>query len=1158
MLGGSALTMVLAAPITGYAQSPTVAPNYNPSSSVENIGKAGMFSKLYTLNSANPALTLGGPLIALTGAAASSDPGITPVTAASGRTTITLNGGTITGGTGMAAGPGGSAIKLTSGELRLDMSNGGTLTAGAGAGNAVGAHAVAVSGGELIIVGASTGTASLVGAGASGTGAISGAGIDASGAVILESGNISLAAVGASDTGGALNLNSGSSLTIHAGAKLIVNTDAAHQEGIAFSSSGRISSGSVKIAGGTYRLYDFNNQGTIERTTSEASAIIVDGALTAEAALRVGEITTGSTAAGAAGLVALRSTAAHGAGSAIVFSGVNAIGSSALVDAAYVGGLTVILDKATVTANTLVTNYKPPLTSGMAPVAAGNLSLKIHDSSVTVSDVNGLIAGSTNLSEGLNASISGNSTIATGTAATKIFGSAMATKVNITPGVGNVVTINAASLATASNLVGGSTDSTLQFGVGTTNIITGAASNVLKLVPDGATTAGVVSIAGAVSLTGAGTAELTGVMGSIALQVAEGGRLDAASVLNVAAGDVNVADGGKVKVTGGGTLTENLVAAGNFVITDAPYTVTGTTAVENKGCVVAGAAGSTFTGDVTVKEGGFFKVNDGTTFGTTGTVADGGNLQLNGKLTTAGVLTLESGANLIIGRDDSGNLGTLDDPMSNKDVVEDGVNYLIAAPVTEMTAAGGAMRGSDGELTFNNEANDVGSKALAEKIAAQYSSSSGDGVGIYNLTVDGKMLQYRLATQPQLDLADGEREFLQELLAGPLNSISPDSALLNASEQERYAPRIAELLASTKRDTAGLRTIRDTIRETRPNAASNAAITVASTGERLFDMVSSRMTGARSDDLGITLVRAKTKRRGLAGAATVVRGGISSPSTWGEVFYSSAEAKEEARSAGYSAQTYGIAVGADIPILRRARVGASYGLGFTDSDGSGSADTQVETTSHSLSVYGHIDLYGLGHPGPFAAAVVGYGLNDTTGERALPTAQAKAKGSFASTSLQARIETGYRFVVAKRYAFDAYVGFRYADVQGDSYTETGAGALNLRIDSSKYSSAESVMGFRLAADIKANGVVVRPHIHGAWLHDFSGKPTEVSARFASSGANAPNFTVEGRERGEEGFSGGFGLSFHMGHRITVSIGGEATLRKNTTEIGGSGVFRYSF
>ena len=95
-------------------------------------------------------------------------------------------------------------------------------------------------------------------------------------------------------------------------------------------------------------------------------------------------------------------------------------------------------------------------------------------------------------------------------------------------------------------------------------------------------------------------------------------------------------------------------------------------------------------------------------------------------------------------------------------------------------------------------------------------------------------------------------------------------------------------------------------------------------------------------------------------------------------------------------------------------------------------------------------------------------------------------------------------------------------IRVDSYTESGAGALNLNVNRQDYNFAQSSLGVKVERVIQSSGSRYSPEAHVRWQHDFGSTAMQQDATFAGGGAS---FTTQGVRQGRELFNVGAGITF---------------------------------
>ncbi|MBI3516891.1 MAG: autotransporter outer membrane beta-barrel domain-containing protein, partial [Proteobacteria bacterium] len=217
--------------------------------------------------------------------------------------------------------------------------------------------------------------------------------------------------------------------------------------------------------------------------------------------------------------------------------------------------------------------------------------------------------------------------------------------------------------------------------------------------------------------------------------------------------------------------------------------------------------------------------------------------------------------------------------------------------------------------------------------------------------------------------------------------------------------------------------------------------------------------------------------------------------------------------------TGGTAFGADYRLDPALLVGA-----FTSYGGSG-------TAARGLSGSGQVDSYAVGVYGSWSLGrayvdgTVGYAYNDSSLRRtvAFPGfAATSARGSTNADQFLASLETGRRYDVAP-VAITPFVGLQASALDQASFTETGAGALNLAVGRQSVSSVRSQLGARVSRDLDlGEGMVVNAGLKLGWAHELSDTGATTTASFA--GTAGTGFAVQGAQRGRDSALVGAGIA----------------------------------
>lgn len=112
-------------------------------------------------------------------------------------------------------------------------------------------------------------------------------------------------------------------------------------------------------------------------------------------------------------------------------------------------------------------------------------------------------------------------------------------------------------------------------------------------------------------------------------------------------------------------------------------------------------------------------------------------------------------------------------------------------------------------------------------------------------------------------------------------------------------------------------------------------------------------------------------------------------------------------------------------------------------------------------------------------------------------------------------------------------GLEYNHLKQDNYTETGAGAASLNVQSESKDRVRSMLGAKLAVQKDlGNGFVMVPSIHAAWRHDFNRSGLDITGTLTGGGAA---FSTPGQKLAQDSFNAGAGLSFNKSKNFTFSV-----------------------
>jgi outer membrane autotransporter protein len=682
----------------------------------------------------------------------------------------------------------------------------------------------------------------------------------------------------------------------------------------------------------------------------------------------------------------------------------------------------------------------------------------------------------------------------------------------------NVGTIDINHTTTLASNIGATKDLALVDIAGVTVTVSGHVSaNVLNFSADGtANFADAKILTGKVTATTDGHGTLTNATGTSGLTLVSGDigtttkRLKALtltsanSVTQVLGGNVHV---DAIGLTGGGTGTKWSVGgdiSGNTMVLTTEGVVemaagknitTVVTASANDKAGISCLGDCTITGTVGAIDGDALRV---LTTNTTGTVTMEGNLattlttvQAGGTLAITTARTFETSfANA--GTLDLGATLTMDASAVASDISNATSAILKLAPNDQYTggevlvAAGDAINAgavgtitpdasfTSGTLTIIDDNGGGGTAAATNKWNVTASS-----LADYTLSVASSdlILTATAKTSAAIGAALGVSDDAGEAV-GTAAAMFANVAAANASQRTTFntimaaggAPA-AELAEQVQGSPDGL------------SATSGAA--VASAGATVVSVGSSRMAALRTGQAFAS----------ASGSGFSAGSGSTSNNMWMKPFASFGKQTERKGVAGYDADTYGIAIGGDTRLNAHSIVGLSFSYADTDVDGRGAGRSKSDIGSYQLTAYGDYTAKDY-----YIEALVGYAYNDIDTSRIITATSETAKGDAESNQFMLSVTGGMPMKAGHNSYFTPSVGLNLTHVDNKSYTETGAGALNLAIKPEDITIAKVVLGGRYHATVKSADGIFTPELRARLLYDMAGDDGSSSNTFTGGGA----------------------------------------------------------
>lgn len=220
---------------------------------------------------------------------------------------------------------------------------------------------------------------------------------------------------------------------------------------------------------------------------------------------------------------------------------------------------------------------------------------------------------------------------------------------------------------------------------------------------------------------------------------------------------------------------------------------------------------------------------------------------------------------------------------------------------------------------------------------------------------------------------------------------------------------------------------------------------------------------------------------------------------------------------GYSTKAVGAMIGYDVPLSETARVGLGAGYVRSNIDDKHS-DNRTNIDSYHLTAY-----FNYAPDAFFVQGAVTAGIDKYDGTRNIifPGIARQARSDATGHQYSATINAGKHFGLNET-TITPLVGLKATRLYVEGYQESGAGDINLRVDSQTYDFLQSSVGLKAERVIQTAKGNFSPEVHAKWLHDFNSTTMEQNVLFTGGGAK---FSDHGIVHDRDTYNVGAGVTF---------------------------------
>ncbi len=551
----------------------------------------------------------------------------------------------------------------------------------------------------------------------------------------------------------------------------------------------------------------------------------------------------------------------------------------------------------------------------------------------------------------------------------------------------------------------------------------------------------------------------------------------------------------------------------------------------------ASIAGETIQASAIVLQGGGDISFDGTSEQTVSGEIDGaGVLSVSNSETVTFENALGSSSRLGTINVSSGNAARFNSTVATTDInvggelhVEDTVDASGTLTLSNTTITLGSNFNSGDTIFSMNDLVTVGTTSisiedsLADGTYILIDSTTDSSSEINDLSVDdGFFSSLALVTNGNdIDLVVSTRS--ESDIAADLNiSTTQATSLINANQalSSGNDALLADLVASINAGGATARNAAKSI-AAQPEILSASAQVNSRLSNQIFQLTSNRLSTVRNDATASLDVASDIQSND----------GKIQDSAWMKAFGSYARQSATSDIDGYDASSGGITFGYDKSLQNNTTIGAAftYANSTINGDGAGKASSRIH--SYFGTIYG-----GYSKGSAFVEGSAGFGINNTDSSRIIDFlgSDTQANADYNSYQYVAAVKAGVDLEYAS-VSIEPSLGMSFIHLSSDSYTETGAGGLNQRVDPDNLNLLTALAALKVSDRIRTNSGYFMPSLRVGLSYELLGETAAVTSQFTGGGAA---FSVEGQDPEQLGANVGAGILLDQG---TWSIGADYDL-----------------
>ncbi len=696
-----------------------------------------------------------------------------------------------------------------------------------------------------------------------------------------------------------------------------------------------------------------------------------------------------------------------------------------------------------------------------------------------------------------------NGNVDTGVAGTLNFG-----------GNGTVVMANGSNLTspTISATTAGQGTLTVKGGTVTGSISSGSSLGTINAGENATTTFTGDIAATTVNVAGANTVNLQG-------------NTTATTLAFGAAGTVNISDGKSISgsVSTGGVNQGTLTFLGASTVSSA----IGATGVANRLTAVNVNGGEV--------------INNANIFATTTTVNSGGTLTVGGNGTDEGNLTLAGTGVLNL------QANTLTVNGAGGGVVTTSATNVIKTTLNSSSVFGNIASTGNASISSGTTVNATVTGALASGTALKILDGSAGGSNGQSITVTSNSNRYTFTAANTAG----------DIMITP--TLIPSSSIASTSNRAAVGAVLDSISSTATGDMGTVENLLFTLSPSDYDKALQQLIPNVNGGvtQGSFSAVTNytRALGMHFDQIRDTGVssqygEANSRRTGISTGDESMKTVFKDSGIWFKGFTNFSDQHDHQGINGYDSGLWGTVWGADGLVSDQVRLGLAGGYARTVMN-SKNVEADADIHNYLATFYA---IYGVDRWSMDTSFTFAWNNYDNSRRIAFSGLDRTADAGYDGQECDWKMSVRYD-IEDRGFRVTPLVSLEYIHLNLDSYTETGAGDLDLHVNAEGFDFLQSGLGMKIAYPITDHNGTYIPEVHGEWLYDFIGDKEEVTSTFTGGGAS---FKTSGFRPAQNSFDLGTGVTFLSKNNVSLEGVYNLDLKSGYVSHSGNVALNYNF